>query len=75
VDVNGALGASLQAAARTRPALKRMGRNRERDMVRFSNEGFVMQASVLTPRNEDTGDPWTGCRLKRSLTVFYPFLA
>jgi hypothetical protein len=34
VDVNGALGASLQAAARTRPALKRMGRNRERDMVR-----------------------------------------
>ena len=66
---------SLQAAARTRPALKRMGRNREREHGTFSNEGFVMRASVLTPRNEDTGDPWTGCRLERSLTVLFSFPA
>jgi hypothetical protein len=72
VDVAGAVGValSLQAAARTRPAPKSVGRNRERSMVRFSEKGFVMQASGLTPRFEDTGDPWTGCRFERSLTVF-----
>jgi hypothetical protein len=39
-------------------------------MVRFSDKSFVMQASGLTPWFEDIGDPWTGCRLERSLTVF-----
>jgi len=61
---------SPQAAARNSPAVNNQGSNRERSMVCFSSEGFVIESFFgFTSRDDITGEPWPDCRHQRSLTV------
>jgi hypothetical protein len=65
---------SLHPAAVTSHAAMRTGRIRGRDIVGFSDEGFVSRRTPPTPQTEDTGGPWLGRRLERSLTVLLAWL-
>jgi len=72
-DVGGVPGAaaSLQAAARAKPALKRVGKNREWRMFLSPVGGFVIAALRSTSRHENADRPWPGSCLERSPTVFF----